>query len=296
VRRGVAVLVHLNGRLIEDTEAAVSVFDRGFLFGDGVFESLRACGGRFFRLERHLERLERSCALAGIGGLPGRPVLSAELSQLLAANRLMEARVRLTVTRGTGRPGDYVTATGPPTRVATASPFQGLAPEVRGAGVGVRLLAGRAVPGAAIDPAIKTTSRLHAVLARREAAQKGAFEALLLDAAGLVTEGTASNVFLVRGGRLRTPPAQGGALPGVTRHAVLEIAAQAGIAADEAPITADDLRGAEEIFLTNTSWEVLAVVQVDGEPAGGGRPGPLTSTLARLYRDRMRRECGVAEA
>lgn len=289
------MLVHLNGQLIEDTEATISVFDRGLLFGDGVFESLRACAGRFFRLERHLERLERSCTLAGIAGLPPRPTLSAELSQLLAANRLRDARVRLTVTRGAGRPGDYLAASGPPTRVATASPFQGLPDEVRRAGVGVRLLPGRAVPASVVDPAIKTTSRLHAVLARREAAQTGAFEALLADAAGRVTEGTASNLFLVRGGRLTTPPG-GRALPGVTRHAVLEIAAQAGIHADEADVTADDVRGAEEIFLTNTSWEVLAVVQVDGEPAGGGRPGRLTTTLARLYGELMHRECGIPEA
>lgn len=289
------MLVHLNGRLIEETEATVSVFDRGFLFGDGVFESLRACAGGFFRLERHLDRLERSCALAGITGVPSRAVLSAELSQLLAANRLTEARVRLTVTRGAGRPGDYVAVLGPPTRVATASPFGGIAPEVRQAGVGVRLASGRAIPASALDPAIKTTSRLFAVLARREAAHHGAFEALLLDGAGRITEGTASNLFVVREGRLTTPPALGGALPGVTRHAVLEIASLSGIAADEAPITADDLRAADEIFLTNTSWEVLPVVQVDGGPAGGGRPGPLTSRLEDLYRDLMRRECGAAK-
>jgi branched-chain amino acid aminotransferase len=290
------VLVHLNGRLIEETEATVSVFDRGFLFGDGVFESLRACAGRYFRLERHLERLERSCVLAGIAGLPPRTELSAELSQLLAANRLMDARVRLTVTRGPGRPGDYVDASGPPTRVATASPFGGLQAEVRQKGVGVWLAPGRAIPASAVDPAIKTTSRLSAVLSRREAARRGDFEALLLDAEGRITEGTASNLFLVRGGRLTTPPAQGGALPGVTRHAVLEIAARAGLESEEAPIRATDLPDAEEIFLTNTSWEVLAVVRVDGRPAGGGRPGPVTATLGRLYRDLMRRECGAPEA
>jgi branched-chain amino acid aminotransferase len=288
------VLVHLNGRLIEEAEATVSVFDRGFLFGDGVFESLRACAGRFFRLERHLDRLERSCALAGITGLPSRPALSAELLQLLAANRLMEARVRLTVTRGAGRPGDYLAASGPPTRVATASPFQGISSGVRQAGVGVRLSPGRAIPASAVDPAIKTTSRLFAVLARREAAGQGAFEALLLDGAGRITEGTASNLFLVRGGRLTTPP-PGGALPGVTRHAVLEIASLSGLAADETPIRADDLNMADEIFLTNTSWEVLPVVSVDGGPAGGGRPGPVTMKLQSLYRDLMRRECGDAK-
>jgi branched-subunit amino acid aminotransferase/4-amino-4-deoxychorismate lyase len=142
-----------------------------------------------------------------------------------------------------------------------------------------------------LDAAIKTTSRLSAVLARREAARAGAFEAALLDAAGRLTEGTTSNIFLVKKGRLLTPAADGAALPGVTRAVVLEAAHAAGMPVEERPLPAALLGEADEIFLTNTSWEVLPVTRVDGRPAGGGKPGPLSARLLAGYRDQVRREC-----
>jgi len=286
------VLVHLNGRLVEEAEAVLPVFDRGFLYGDGVFESMRATHGRIFRLEAHLERMERSAALAEFEGLPHRSTLAAELADLLRANRLAEARLRLTLTRGAGRPGDYVGSQGAPTRVATAVPFQGLDPLHYERGVALRVSRRQAVPGAVLDAAIKTTSRLAAVLARREAARAGAFEAALLDASGNLTEGTTSNLFLVREGRVLTPAIDGNALPGVTRAVVLETARSSGIPVDECPLPAALLNVADEIFLTNTSWEVLPVTSVDGRPAGGGRPGPITATLLSGYRAQVRRECG----
>ena len=285
------MLVHLDGRLVEEAEARISVFDRGLLYGDGVFETMRACGGRIFRLEAHLERLERSALLAEFEGLPPRAVLASDLGALLRANRLADARLRLTLTRGAGRPGDYVQAAGPPTRIATVAPFSGIDPKRHAEGVALLVSRRQAVPAEVLDAAIKTTSRLAAVLARREAARAGAFEAALLDAAGNLTEGTTSNLFLVRQGRLLTPAIDGRALPGVTRAVVLETAREAGIEVEERPLQAALLGEADEIFLTNTSWEVLPVTRVDGRPAGGGRPGPVSLSLLDGYRERVRREC-----
>src|SRR5262245_39382283 len=252
---------------------------------------MRAHRGRIFRLEAHLERLERSAALAEFEGVPPRAVLASELRELLSANRLGEARLRLTLTRGAGRPGDYVGAGGSPTRFATAAAFTGLDARLYEEGVALAVVGRQAVPAAVLDAAIKTTSRLSAVLARREAARAGAFEAALLDAAGRLTEGTTSNLFLVKEGRLLTPALDGGALPGVTRAVVLEAARASGLAVEERPLPAALLGEADEIFLTNTSWEVLPVTRVDGRPAGGGRPGPVSATLLAGYRERVRLEC-----
>lgn len=285
------MLIHLNGRLVPEGEAVVSVFDRGFLFGDGVFESMRAYHGRVFRLPRHLDRLARSAAIIGMEGLPAAASLEAAVVELLRSNRLEDARLRLTLTRGAGRPGDYVGAEGPPTLVISAAPFAGLAAAVVDSGVAVTVAARRAIPAECLDPAIKTTSRIASVLARREASRKGAFETLLLDAGGHLTEGTSSNLFVVAGQDLLTPAAPGGALPGVTRAAVLEVAAEAGLALRETDLPSTLLETSDEIFLTNTSWQVLPVVQVDGRRVGSGRPGPVTLDLLARYRELVRREC-----
>ena len=286
------MLVLVNGNTVDEATAAIRIGDRGFLFGDAIFESMRASRGTVFRLGRHLDRLERSAALVEFAALPGRAILEAEVAEVLAANRLAEARLRLTITRGIGRPGDYVGVEGPPTRVLAATPFAGLEASIVDSGVAVCISSRRAVPADCLDPAVKSTSRIVSVLARREAQRRGAFEAILLDHAGRITEGTASNLFIVEGGVLRTPSAEGGALPGVTRGAVIEVAAEAGLTVIEAALPADLLTGAAEAFLTNSSWEVLPVVAVDGHPLGNGLPGPVARDLLARYRALMRRECG----
>ncbi len=284
--------VHLNGCLVAEEEARVSVFDRGLLFGDGIFEAMRAVAGRVFRLERHVRRLERSAGSIGLDLPWGADRVGALIDELLESNRLSEARIRLTVTRGRGRPGDYIGADSPPTVFATAAPFQALPSRDYAEGVRVSIAARRAIPHASIDASIKSISRLASVLARREARQKGDHEAILLDGAGCVTEGTASNVFLVERGALVTPPAPDGSLPGITREAMLELAREAGRTASEESVSAGRLHAAEEIFLTNTSWGVLPVSRIDDRAVSGGRPGPVTSTLVDLYRSLVRRECG----
>jgi branched-chain amino acid aminotransferase len=287
------VWIHLNGRLVPEEEARVSVFDRGLLYGDGVFESFRAVGGVVFRQDRHLERLLRSADGIGLDLTSAGPALAAAPGEVLEANKLSDARIRLTVTRGTGRPGDYVEALGPPTVVVSAAPFQGLDESLYADGVRVLIPRRRQIPPDALDPAIKSISRLGSVLARREARDRGAFEAVLLDGGGHLTEGTASNVFLVVMGRLLTPPAPAGGLAGITREAVVELAQAAGIEVSEERLPAGLLAEAQEAFLTNTSWEVLPVVQVDERRIGEGVPGPVTRDLLAAYRDLLQKECAA---
>lgn len=282
--------VHLNGRLVEETEARISVFDRGFLFGDGIFESMRARNGKVFRLDRHLARLERSAFLIDLA-LPETRTLGHAVRDLLDAEGLTDARVRLTVTRGPGRPGDYVNAPGPPTVVISAAPFAGIDRALRERGVAVVIARRRAMPADVLDPSIKSTSRLVSVLARREAQQHGAFESIWLDSGGCLTEGTASNLFLVSAGRLSTPAIADGSLPGITREAIIEQAREAGIPIIEERLPAGRLEQAEEAFLTNTSWEVLPVVSVDGRAVGDGQPGPVARDLLRRYTALVAREC-----
>jgi branched-chain amino acid aminotransferase len=286
------VLVHVNGRLLEEAEARVSVFDRGFLFGDGIFESMRAVSGTIFRLARHLDRLGNSAAIIGLALPAPLADIGGIVRDTVARNGLLDARVRVTVTRGPGRPGEYAEASGPSTIVVSASPFRGLDPEIHARGVEVAIPRRRQVPREALDPAIKSISRLVAVLARREARDRGAFEAILLDFEGNLAEGTASNLFLVQGGGLLTPPAPQEGLPGVTREAVIGLAREAGIAVAERRLPAGALAAADEVFLTNTSWEVLPVTRVDGRVVGQGRPGRMTVRLLDRYRDLVRRECG----
>jgi len=288
------VRFHLNGRLVSEDEARVSVFDRGFLYGDGVFESMRAVGGVVFRQDRHLDRLHQSADGIGLDLSHVLPGLQASVRELLEVNALRDARIRITVTRGAGRPGDYVEALGPPTVVITGARFEGLDEASYRNGVGAVIPRRRQVPPETLDPAIKSTSRLGSVLARREARDRGGFEAILLDAGGHLTEGTASNFFLVAGGRLLTSPAPAGGLPGITREAVLEIARAGGIDVSEERLPAALLSDAQEAFLTNTSWEVLPVVRVDDRPIGEGVPGPVTRDLLAAYRDLVRRECTAA--
>ena len=291
-RRGnVPVRVHVNGRLVEEREALVSVFDRGFLFGDGLFESMRAVGGTVFRLDRHLERLQNAAVLVGLdlGGVGTG--LAAAVDEVIRDNRLGDARVRITVTRGRGRPGEYLEATGPPTVVIVAAPFSGLDARRHEEGVSVAVSSRRQIPPESLDPAIKSISRLSSVLARREASALGAFEALLLDGAGDLTEGTVSNLFITDRRRLLTPALPAGCLPGITRGAVIELAAGAGLEVREERLPAAILCRSDVVFLTNTSWEVLPVVRVDGRPVGDGRPGPVARDLLARYRDLVRREC-----
>jgi branched-chain amino acid aminotransferase len=278
-----APFVCLNGEMVPSEKARISVFDRGVLLGDGVYETVRAKNGRFFRWPPHRERLRHSLQAARIDSSGALAQVDQGLERTLSANRLREARLRITITRGEGGPGYRVLEGSHPNVILAASPWRPLDEEDYRRGVRAIIPRIRQTGRQDLDPALKSVSRIHLVLARLEAEEQGAHEALLLGAEGEVREGTSSNVFLVEKGRLRTPSLECGVLPGITREAILEIARAAGIPCEEARIGREDLDLSDEIFFSNTSWGALPVTSLMGRPVGSGEPGPLTRELhARL--------------
>jgi branched-chain amino acid aminotransferase len=274
--------VYIDGRITDENGGLVPVLDRGFLYGDSVYEVTRTAGGRPVDLGRHLDRLARSAAAIGMD-LPARAVLAGAVGETLAAAGTGEAYVRIIVTRGGGEIGLDPALADRPRLVVIVRPLVLLDPAVHETGVEVALVAVRRNPRRALDPAIKSGNYLNNILGLREARARGAHECVMLNADGWLTEGSTSNLFIVRGDAVRTPAFEDGLLDGITRGRVLELAGAAGIPAGEAHLGRDDLLTADEAFLTSSLRGVLPVVRVDGLPLGAGRPGPVTRTLAAYY-------------
>jgi branched-chain amino acid aminotransferase len=276
--------VNVNGRITAPEEAAVSPLDRGFLFGDSVYETIRTYGGRPFRLARHLQRLRASAERLDIPH-PRAPIdIGTEIERTLQAAGEGEWAIRVVLSRGVGPIGYDPRGAGPPTVLVHARPCPVLPQGFLREGVDVAIVPVRRNAPDALDPAIKSSNLLNNFLAWREASLRAAFEAILLNAEGRLAEGASSNLFVARDGRLRTPPLEEGLLRGVTRDLVLELALGAGLAtAEDEPLFPDDLRNAEEAFLTSTLKGVLPVRRCDGWPIGAGRPGPMTRRLVALF-------------
>jgi branched-chain amino acid aminotransferase len=300
----VPTVVNLDGALLPPAEARVSVFDRGFLYGDSVYEVIRTYGGRPFEIGAHLARLGRSADRIGLALRWDARRTVAEVDRTLEASRgadppdpeaapwnAGERYVRVVMTRGAGELGLDPALAVDPRAIVIVTPLRG--PPARAYREGVKLaVAGvRHAPPGAADPSAKTGARVDYVLAVRDARAAGAHEALLLDERGLVAEGASSNLFVVRGGRIETPPLAAGILEGVTRGVVLGLSRALGIPAAEASLRPGDLEAAEEVFLTSTVREILPVVQLGDRPVGGGRPGPVTARLHEAFR---RRASGAA--
>lgn len=284
-------LVYWEDALRPLAEARVSVRDRSFRYGEAVFETLRARGIRVFRLPAHLERLRRSAAAMGWQLPWGDGALDDILTRTLEANRLGEARVRIQATRGAGGPERI---DGPPQLLIEAEPLQPVPEAQRREGV-VLSVAGhpRASRGALVGA--KTASYLENLLARRGARQVGAHDALLLNERDEVCEATSANLFVWRGGRLRTPALECGVLAGITRAVVLELAEAMGAPGLPERLRLEDVLASDEAFLTSTSIGLLPVSCVGGEKVGDGRPGPWTRDLAGRYDRALSHELGDAE-
>jgi len=276
--------VYLNDRFVPKEEAVVSVFDHGFLYGDGVFETLRAYRGRIFQLTEHLARMERSASAVGMALPVTRERLADLARESLTRNQLQEAYVRITVSRGPGEIGLDPALCKSPTLVVIAKPFEPYPESFYTDGVSVIIAQTRRNPPEALPPHVKSLNFLNNVLAKMEANAAGSHEALLLNYRGEVTEGTTSNVFVVQGQRLRTPAVECGLLAGITRGIVLQLAREGGIPVEERRLTVRDLTDAEECFLTNTTQEVLPVTRVDRRSIGDGRPGQITRRLHASFR------------
>lgn len=276
----------LDGAILPIREAKVPATDRGFLLGDGAFEVFRTYGGTPFRLGAHMERLRAS--LAGVGIPLPMPWGDLERGLLALVRRAgADVTVRVTVSRGSGGEGYLPPADPRGTVFAFCRPL----PDVdclRARGLAAILSRTRRMPAACLDPAWKTASGLPLVLARKEAADAGADEAILLNLEGEIAEGSHTNVFVVRDGAVRTPPLGAGILSGVTRAAVRETSG-----AREEVLRPDDLRRADEAFLTYTSAGPVPLVALDGAPVGTGRAGPATLEAIRRFDDLLRRECGT---
>ncbi|WP_018233679.1 D-amino acid aminotransferase [Thioalkalivibrio thiocyanodenitrificans] len=274
------MIVYLNGHYLPESEARVSVLDRGFLFGDGVYEVVPAYGGRLFRLEQHLDRLDRSLAAVRIMPPLDRAGWTRMLTELLARNPGGDRSVYLQVTRGAARRDHAFPEDASPTVFAMVNPLQPGDPALLETGVAAVTMPD--TRWARCD--IKAITLLANILARQQAVEAGATEAILVRA-GRAIEGAASNLFVVGDGVIVTPPKDQSLLPGITRDLVVELAEAHNVPLMETPVTEADLRAAEEIWLTSSTKEILPVTRLDDRPVGDGRPGPVWARMMKLYQD-----------
>jgi branched-chain amino acid aminotransferase len=276
-------VVSIDGQLMPAREARISVFDRGFLYGDSAFEVMRTYRRVPFREREHLRRLHESCERILIELQTRDEALSREIGRTIAASQLDECNVRVMVTRGLGPLGLDISEARTPCVLVFATPLHAPPPAAYEDGVAVGLChAARATDGTRAQGA-KTSNYLGSVLALDQVRKRGCHEALIVGPHGEVIEGATSNVFLVRDGVLATPPIEAGILAGITRLTVLELAARLALPVHETQVHPADLYHADEVFITSTVREVLPVVRVDDVVVAAGRPGPITQRIRAAY-------------
>ena len=276
--------IYIDGKYFDERNAKISVFDHGLLYGDGVFEGIRAYHGRVFRLQEHIERLFYSAKAI----LLTIPLTHQEMMQAVLdtcrRNKLRDGYIRLVVTRGAGTLGLNPNRCKNPAVIIIADKIQLYPPELYAKGLDIVTVPTTRNLHSALNPAIKSLNYLNNILAKIEANNAGCEEAILLNAEGFVSECTGDNLFIIRRGELLTPPLSAGALYGITRGVVIELARQAGMTVSEPNLTRYDLFNADECFLTGTGAELIPVVKIDGRVIGPGKPGPLFRQLANEYR------------
>lgn len=282
--------IYLDGELVDRADAKISVFDHGLLYGDGIFEGIRMYDGNVFRLEEHLERLEYS-AKALLLKIPlSRAEMSKAVCDTCRANGLTDAYIRLVVTRGVGDLGLSPWLCPKPSVFIIADKIALYPAEYYTKGLEIVTVPTRRMNPAALSAAIKSLNYLNNIMAKMEARQAGALEAIMLNDQGYVAECTGDNVFIVHKGRIYTPSAQQGALKGITRDAIFDIARDLDVPIEEHDLTRYDVWNADECFLTGTGAEVIPVVKLDGREVGDGRPGPVFGKVLEEFRRRVRIE------
>jgi branched-chain amino acid aminotransferase len=283
------MLAYLNGRFVPTDEAKVSVFDHGFLYGDGVYETMRSYGGKIFMLTRHLSRLKQSAdAISLTLPLPLERIGEA-LQESLTVNQLREAYLRIQISRGPGEIGLDPALCPAPTMVILVKPFKDYPPALYEKGVNVAIVDTRRNHPLSLDPSIKSTNFLNNILAKIESLKAGAYEGIMLNWKGYVAEGTISNIFAIRKQVLFTPSLDTGILDGITRDLVLHLAKQNKITVKEKFLRPLELAKADECFITNTTVEIMPVTSIDGNVVGSGTPGPVTRKLLDDYRNEVQR-------
>ncbi|NMP21699.1 branched-chain-amino-acid transaminase [Sulfobacillus harzensis] len=276
-------LLYFNGALVPEEEVRISPFDHGFLYGDGIFEGIRAYQGRVFRLEDHLGRLYQSAKSLWLTIPETRQQMAEAVLATVRANHLKDAYIRLVVSRGPGDLGLDPRQCPKPTVIIIADQIQLFPESLYESGLPVATASSRRPSGDVLNPQVKSLNYLNSVLAKVEAAQRGVPEMVLLNQLGHVVEGTGDNIFIVRNEMLVTPPRSAGILPGITRSVVMELARGEGIPVVEENFTVHELYNADECFLTGTAAEIIAAVSCDGRLIGDGRPGPLTRHLRARF-------------
>ena len=282
-----ATKVWIDGQIVDAHQAKISVFDHGLLYGDGIFEGMRVYGGAIFRLEDHLHRFESGARALGIPLPGGREAIREIVLETARAYGCDEAYIRLLLTRGQGALGVDPTTCVNPQPICIVTRIALYPPEKLARGVDMITSSLRRPAADALDPGIKSLNYLNSVLAKREARLRGADEALILNGRGTIAEASVANVFACRGEILMTPPPSEGALPGITRASVLEIARGLGMETRECPLGRTELFAADEVFLTGSGARIVPVASLDGEnlgPSGEGR-GPVTTRLSEAFAD-----------
>jgi branched-chain amino acid aminotransferase len=278
------MFIFLDNRIVPASEATVSVYDHGFLYGDGVYETMRVYGGVAFMRERHLERLGRSASLIRLG-MPEPDRISEAIEETLAANDLSEAYLRITLSRGKGPIGLDPDLCKSPTFVVIAEMFREYPSAFYENGMKIVIARTRRNPAEALDPRIKSLNFLNNILAKVEAKDGGADEAFMVNSQGFLTEGTVCNIFFVRHGTLYTPSVAAGILDGVTREIVIGLARKEGIHVEEGLFRPEDILQADEVFYTNTTAEVMPVGRIDGSSF---KVGETARRLRSLYQAKVR--------
>ena len=275
--------IYINGKLVPPSEATVSVYDHGLLYGDGVFEGLRSYGGKVFRLKAHFDRLWQSARAIWLEIPMTRDELAKAVNDTLAANGIKDGYIRLVVTRGAGALGLDPNRCSNPQVIVIADHIQMYPKEMYENGLSIVTASTIRNHSAALSPRIKSLNYLNNIMAKIEGLQAGCVEALMLNAKGEVAECTGDNIFVIRRGVLQTPPIDAGILEGITRDAVLEIAEELKIPTEQIPLVRHDIFIADECFLTGSAAEIIPVVKLDSRPIGDGRPGPLTRRLTERF-------------
>ncbi|NOZ24285.1 MAG: branched-chain-amino-acid transaminase [Planctomycetes bacterium] len=272
------------GGLVSEEDAKVSVFDHGLLYGDGVFEGIRAYAGKVFKLQEHIDRLYNSAKAIRLDIPMTKKEMTAAVRDTVKANKLTDCYIRLIVTRGKGPMGLDPGKCVDPCVVIIATTIAMYPEEQYEKGLEIITATTLRNHPAALDPRIKSLNYLNNILAKIEADNAGTFEAIMLNTDGLVAECTGDNIFLIIEGALCTPPGTAGVLKGVTRSVVMELARKQKIEVKEVCLSRYDVYSAEECFLTGTGAEIIPVVKVDGRIIGDGKPGPITRKLLKEFR------------
>lgn len=275
--------IYIDGEYFDKQDAKVSVFDHGLLYGDGVFEGIRVYGGKIFKREEHIDRLWDSAKAIWLEIPMTKEKMIEDMEQTVALNEIKDGYIRLIVTRGIGDLGLDPEKCVKPSIIIIAAGIALYSPELYEKGLEIVTVNTPRNHPAALSPRIKSLNYLSSILAKIEGKQAGCIEVLMLNHKGELAECSADNVFLIRKGRLLTPPVDAGILEGITRNTVMDLAREAGIEVMEIPLTKYDAYVADECFLTGSAAEVIAVVKIDGRVIGEGKPGPITKQLKELF-------------